>query len=580
MNAVDDIKERLNVEDVVAEYVELRKAGKNFKGLSPFTQEKTPSFVVSPDKQIWHCFSSNKGGDMFTFIEEVEGVEFREALEILARKANINLEDYRTTNTGPRVDKKTLEQTLKAAARFYQQTLVSNEFARNYAVTDRGLNRQMIQVFSIGYAPQDGQALRNHLQGSGYSDKDMALSGLVVERSGRHVDMFRGRLLVALCDRSGNPIGFTGRILISNENAPKYINTAQTPLYDKSRHVFGLHLAKDAIREQDLCVLVEGNMDVVATHQFGYRNTVATAGTALTSYQLKQIKRLSENVALAFDNDKAGLAATLRAIPIAQSVGIQLFIVEMPGGKDPDDVVRSDQQAWEHAVDTRQYVFDWLIKHYSEQFDVTSARGKAEMSNRVIDALKLVRDPVEQEHYVQVLATKIGASANAVMRKLQAGIKDVSQPRMKSVKAEPQSQSPRRAHILANNLLALTLAHPESRMMLSEIDETSKLSDEQQAVVHVLVNSAASGDTLAAGNLKKYENFVRVLQLIAEENYNSWSPSDATVEADRLTLSLIELLKEQNQTKLSQAIRDAELAGDHTKAAKLLEDWHNAVKEH
>ncbi|HEU4716161.1 MAG TPA: DNA primase, partial [Candidatus Saccharimonadales bacterium] len=298
-DAKEEVRARLNIEDVIGEYVQLKRAGRNFKGLSPFSGEKTPSFFVSPDKHIWHDFSSNKGGDVFSFVMEAEGMDFRQALEHLARKAGVDLSEYESKGSRDLSRrKKRLMDAHDLAATYYQHSLLRNQHALEYVFKKRGLSKQIVQDFRIGYAPTAGDALVQFLMKKGFTKRELADAGLTNRFGG---DMFRGRMTVPLMDPTGQVIGFTARIIIDDPNAPKYLNTPQTLLYDKGRHVFGLSQAKESIRKSDYAVVVEGNLDVVSSHQADIKQVVATAGTAMTENHLRALKRLSGNVRLAFD---------------------------------------------------------------------------------------------------------------------------------------------------------------------------------------------------------------------------------------------------------------------------------------
>ena len=350
MDVVEDIKQRLSIEDVISEYVELKRAGRNFKALSPFGNEKTPSFMISPEKQIWHDFSSGKGGNMFSFIMEVEGVDFRGALEILARKAGIDLAQYRTsgdTKTGEL--KKRIGEAAELAAKFYQAQLKGSQSTLEYIFKKRAFTKETVKAFRLGYSPNNGEALVKFLMGKGFTQEEIKKAGLGTQRR-TFSDMFRGRLMVPLSDQQGNVVGFTARLLDDDPDAPKYINTPQTLLYDKGRQVYGLHLAKDSIRKQNFVVVVEGNLDVIASHQAGINNVVATAGTAMTDSHLKALNRFTSDIRLCFDADSAGINATERVIPIAQNLGISLSIIDIPAGKDPDELVRKDPKAWQQVI--------------------------------------------------------------------------------------------------------------------------------------------------------------------------------------------------------------------------------------
>ena len=315
MDAIGEVKQRLSIDEVVGGYVELKRSGRNLKGLCPFHAEKTPSFMVNPEKGIYHCFGCGEGGDHFEFVMKMEGLSFREALEKLAQKSGLDLSQYSNSGAAELTKLKTrFIAAHELAAKYYQQSLIKNQPALDYVTKNRHFNKNTITDFKVGYAPRQGTALRDFLRKKGFNDAELIKAGLVAKRRGDIVDMFYARVLVALTDVQGRVIGFTGRVI--DDSMPKYLNTAQTILYDKSRHIFGLDQAKKSIREQDQVIFVEGNFDVLASHQINVKNVVASAGTALTYAQLKQISRLTNNVAFAFDQDKAGLNATMHAIPI------------------------------------------------------------------------------------------------------------------------------------------------------------------------------------------------------------------------------------------------------------------------
>jgi DNA primase len=265
MDAVEEVKSRLSIEDVISEYVQLKRAGRNWRGLSPFSNEKTPSFMVSPEKQIWHDFSSGKGGNMFSFVMEVEGLDFKGALELLARKAGVDLEQYRSSSQRRGPNKERLYTLLELSTKFYQVQFSKNPTALNYVLKQRAFSKDTALQWRLGYAPNNGSALVDYAKKQGYTEAELKLAGLSTQsyRGGAR-DMFRGRLMIPLQDPQGRIIGFTARLLDDEPGAPKYINTPQTVLYDKSRHIYGLHLAKEAIRKNQFAVLVEGNLDVIA----------------------------------------------------------------------------------------------------------------------------------------------------------------------------------------------------------------------------------------------------------------------------------------------------------------------------
>ena len=476
----EEVRSRLNIEDVVGEYVQLKRAGRNFKGLSPFTGERTPSFYVSPDKNIWHDFSSNKGGDVFSFVMEVEGIDFRAALELLARRVGVDLAQYDSVGAQEIAQRKNrIYEILELATQYYQQSLLKNSHAVTYVFGKRKLSKEIVQAFRIGYAPSTGDALVNFLKMKNFTQKEAQDAGLLNRFSG---DLFRGRMMVPLMDGSGRVIGFTARILEDEPNAPKYLNTPETLLYNKGRHVFGLSLAKEAIRKVDYAVIVEGNLDVVSSHQVGVTQVVATAGTAMTESHLKALVRLTPNARLAFDGDAAGLAATERAIPIAQSVGIDLTIISLPdGAKDPDELIQKDPTLWQKAIDDAEPVVDWMLSQYSVREDLTTAFGKRKFTTAALRVIRALQDPVEQEHYLQKVSTYTDSSMETLKEKLAS----TDEPDEKILKKVVQAVEPVKTDPAGyqENLLAVALIDPAVRELLKDVTPDMLSTDEQKALL-------------------------------------------------------------------------------------------------
>jgi len=417
MDAAQEVKSRINIEDVVSEYVQLKRAGRNFKGLSPFTNERTPSFIVSPDKQIWHDFSSGKGGDVISFIEQVEGLDFRGALELLARKAGVDLTEFQGRNVGTGEQKDRLFQIVDAAVGYYQVQLTKNNAPLRYLRETRGYEKQTLLDFRFGYSPQGSNNLVKYLKSKGFTEEEMITSGLCIKRNNDVIDMFRDRVMIPLSDAQGRAVGFTARQLKDDKNSPKYINTPATRLYDKGRQLFGISMAKEFIRKSGYVVVVEGNLDVVASHQAGVRQVVASAGTALTTYHLKTLQRFTGDVRLAFDDDRAGQEAAERTIPLAQELGLELSLITIPAGKDPDELIKKDVNLWQEVVDKPVYMVDWLIEKIESSTDLKSAQGKRQFTTKVLAIVRQLRDQVEQEHYLRIIADKTNTSVESINKK-------------------------------------------------------------------------------------------------------------------------------------------------------------------
>lgn len=575
-DAKEEVRARLNIEDVVGEYVQLKRSGRNFKGLSPFSGEKTPSFMVSPDKHIWHDFSSNKGGDVFAFIMEVEGVDFRQALELLARRAGVDLSLYESKGDQDIARrKKRLLEANKLAANYYQHSLLGNQHALEYVFKQRGLSKEIVQTFQIGYAPDNGEALVQFLRKKGFSSQELSDAGLTNRYGG---DMFRGRMTVPLMDGTGQVIGFTGRILADIPNAPKYLNTPQTPLYDKGRHVFGLSQAKEAIRNNDYAVIVEGNLDVVSSHQAGVTGVVATAGTAMTEFHLRALRRLTGNIRLAFDGDKAGLAATERAIPIASEVGVDLTIISLPGeAKDPDELIQQDVALWRQAIDDAQPAVDWVLNQYKAREDVTTAAGKRSFTTAALAVVRLLKDPIEKEHYEQRIATMVGSSLAAVQAKTATEQVPVEPPLRRAV--QQSGPVPTDADAYQDNLLAVSLIDPPSQELFATVDTAMFVGDNRQAVAMYLAANAGKVVKTTPESLQSIDTYVKILLLKADARYADWDDQDRYFETARLLRQVINEHKKQQKEMLTQSLREAEAIGDDAKAASIRSELNTLIKE-
>lgn len=574
-DAREEVRTRLAIEDVVGEYVQLKRAGRNFKGLSPFTGEKTASFFVSPDKNIWHDFSSNQGGDIFSFIMLVEGLDFRGALEILARKAGVDLSLYDSGGSKELAEKKRrLLQINDSAATFFQRCLIRDGVAVEY-VKGRGLDRASVHEFRLGYAPESMSLLHDFLTKKGYLKVDIQAAGLLNSRGG---DLFRQRMIVPLSDGQGQIIGFTGRIVGDVRNAPKYLNTPQTVLYDKGRHVFGLFQAKQAIRESGYAVIVEGNLDVVSSHQAGIKQVVATAGTAMTEHHLKALSRLTTDIRLCFDGDKAGVAATERAIGIAQRVGVELSIISLPDGyKDPDELVQRDAALWVGVVEKTRPAIEWVIDQYEARNDMNSAMGKRVVTTETLKLLKLVDDPVEREHYFAVLSERTGASMAAIKERFAQDDLLPETKRLKSVKTEVEIL---KDNVQQDYLLALMTIEDGAVDVAKDLGAEFFDGVERQALfTYLLGHRPPELEPDIPEELHEIETYVKIVLLKAEMRYSTLDGQDRLVEA----VSLVRQLKRQQRTKqkqrLTEALRDAESAHNEAESERLRAALNALIKE-
>lgn len=418
---VADIKARLPVAEVVGETVALKRAGSAYKGLCPFHAEKTPSFIVTPDRESWHCFGCGKGGDIFTFVMERDGIEFREALARLAEKAGVELSAQSAREDRRR---RRLREALEAAISWYREVLLrtpQGERARNY-LSERGFSEETLDRFSIGYAPNVWDALSRRLGARGFSDEELVSAGLAgPSNRGGVIDKFRGRVIFPIRDQSGKAMGLGGRIL-PGLDGPKYLNSPATPLFDKSRTLFAIDLAKAAIRKAKLTVIVEGYTDVMAAHQAGFTNVVASLGTALTRGQVELATRYADAVALAYDVDLAGEAATQRGLleELGPDAAVsKVRVVRIPAGKDPDELIRTDPEAWQGAVAGAKPVIEYFIDRAAAEADLSTITGRREVTGRVLAILKRVGDRVERALYLQHLARLVNVEERTLAEALE-----------------------------------------------------------------------------------------------------------------------------------------------------------------
>ena len=567
-DAKEEVRGRLAIEDVIGEYVELKRAGRNFKGLSPFTSERTPSFVVSPEKNIWHDFSSNKGGDIFSFVMAVEGLGFRETLELLARKANVDLSLYESAKSkNIAAKKKRLYEVNEAAAHFFQHHMVRSKMALEYIFKTRKIDRKTATAFRLGYAPEGGKELVQFLRKKGFSAQDMKEAGVTNRFGG---DLFKGRMMVPLMDGGGRVIGFTGRIIADDPNAPKYLNTPATLLYDKSWHVFGFSQAKEALRQRDYVVVVEGNLDVVSSWQAGVQQVVATAGTAMTVHHLKTIGRITRTVRLAFDGDAAGLKATERAIPIAEEAGVELSIVSLPeGAKDPDELIQKDVTLWQAAIDAAEPVLEWVLRQYAQRNDLSSAAGKRAFTSAAVAVIRSLKDPVEQEHYLKKVADMSSSSVQAVKAKLSQN--PTSEKKLKPVAASAVSDPDTDERGYEDDFLALAVLDTASRGLVGDVRAEQLSSDERKAALAYLQNEPET--------LQNSPDYVKILSLRADARYAGWNDQDRYHEAARLLRRIKDGHKKQQKDALTAALRDAEENGDEAEMRELLQKIQALNKE-
>lgn len=406
---VDSIKERLTIAEVVGSYVKLERAGTNFKARCPFHSERTPSFFVSPSRGTYHCFGCSRGGDIFTFVEEIEGVEFRDALKILADRAGVTL---KSVDPKQKSEYDKLYGILGDATSYFEQNLRGNNEALLY-LKDRGLTDETIHVWRIGFAKEGWNGLHDTLRKKGHTDVDMGKVGLVIDGERGPYDRFRSRIMFPLSNASGKIVGFSGRIFLPYDKAKekesaKYVNSPDTVLYNKSHVLYGYDKAKTAMMRENTAVLVEGQMDLLMSHQAGTTNTIALSGTALTEDHLQMIKRFADNLILALDSDDAGFAASERAWRLAISLGIDVKVAQIPKGLDPADFITKDKDSWGEAIKNAKHIIDFLMNSLKERFSTDKRTLRLEASKRVLPYVAEIGNKIDQAHFVGKVANELG----------------------------------------------------------------------------------------------------------------------------------------------------------------------------
>lgn len=559
-----EIKSKLPVLDVVGETVALKRAGSAYKGLCPFHAEKTPSFIVSPDRETWRCFGCGEGGDIFTFLMRRDGIDFREALSRLAEKAGVELSAQTAKEDRHR---RRLREALEAAIAWYREVLLQApqaEKARAY-LDERGLTAETLERFAIGYAPTTWDALTRRLIGRGFSHDELVAAGLASPSNrGGVIDKFRGRIIIPIRDASGRAVGLGGRIMPGAEG-PKYLNSPAGPLFDKSRTLYGLDLAKTAIRREKLTVIVEGYTDVMAAHQAGFANVVASLGTALTRGQIELAIRYADAIALAYDVDLAGEAATQRGLLEElgpdQSVS-KVRVVRIPAGKDPDELIRTDPDSWQRAVAEAKELVEYFMERVVAEVGLDSVAGKREVTGRVLAVLKRVGDPVERNGYLQRLARLVNVEERVLLEAL-AREPVRRAPRLAPVPVGPGrvTASPDAPGPVEREALGLLLRYPA---LVAELppDEPLPFRDAATGALITAWRDRVSQGAVTAADLEAFVGSLDPVtagiarDLLGQLAGNSDGPPLAAGEArDQLRICLVRLRK----ARIGEAIHDGQL---------------------
>lgn len=596
MTPAEEVKSKLNIVEIIQEYVPLKKRGVSHFANCPFHQEKTPSFHVSAERQFYKCFGCGEGGDVFAFVQKMEGMEFPEVLRHLAEKAGVKIErfDARVLHSRNRV-----LDLLDLAARYYKEVLsrsTQGEEARQY-LKKRGVLPVTVDLFVLGYAPDSWDALLNFLISKKYTAKEIYEAGLAVarERAEGYYDRFRGRIMFPIKDLHGHVVGFTARILPSKEgereSGGKYINTPQTDFYNKSRVLYGLDLAKREIKNQNLAILVEGNMDVVACHQAGMKNVIAASGTALTEEQVALIKRFTENVALSFDMDTAGALAAEKGIGLLLLSGMNIKVITLPegAGKDPDEAIRKNPELWRKAVSEAKPVMQYLFSSAERKFGVIGGEARKNFGNFLLPYIAKIKDQIEQSFWIQELGRTIETEVDVLRRY----IKPLSPSVPEKIKSALTGQV-RRHVLLGRRLLSIMLLMPGNTSFVIDQLTPLMLRDELESRLYeemiVLYNNNGN---ISYADLKQklaanQENtgLLGVLDRVIVDAETDFGEVDPGILQKELlnTIKDIRSLHFNEETKrLTGELAKAEGLGDKARTSELfikIQELHNKGGEH
>ncbi|MFA6105168.1 MAG: DNA primase [Patescibacteria group bacterium] len=582
------IKDRLDIVQIIGEYITLKKAGANWKANCPFHNEKSPSFMVHQEKQIWHCFGCGKGGDVFTFVQEMEGLDFVECLKLLAKRAGVEVNlDRNEENASLR---NRLLEINNSAAIFYHRFLTelpAAEPARKY-LENRGLKNQTITDWQIGYIPDQWELLTQYLLKKGFALTDLVLAGLTIRREGADektgqgfYDRFRGRIMFPIYDTHANVIGFTGRVLVETEKSGgKYVNTPETALYDKSRVLYGIHRAKTEIKAKDQAVVVEGQMDVIACHQAGMANVVAASGTALTMEQVKLLKRYSNNIIMAFDADAAGQKAGQRGIDVALENGMSIKVIQIPpgAGKDADECLKKNPTVWFDSVKNAKGVMDWYFGIHLSGLNKKDFGSKQKVAQALLLEISKIPNGVERDEWLKKLADDLSIEPSVLREEIKKiKSKVVSPVKVELSKVEIVVKSPQ--DNMEEEFWSLLLKHPENYNSLRDKIPTGQFFSSGFAGLYEAAeriynkrNKITADDIRSEIANTGLSSSVELLLLRASKDFDNITPETSGKELEQLLYRIKGMWKVQRGKEIQSELADAEKLKDNLRISNLIDE--------
>ena len=598
-DVIEEIKSRIDLVDVIGEYVSLKPAGTNFRGLCPFHKEKTPSFFVSPDKGLWHCFGCLSSGDLFTFVEKIEGVDFPEALRMLAEKAGVEIK---------RFDRHLISQKTKLldicdlSAKFYQKILNDSplaEKARKYLREERQLNKETIKEFKLGFAPDRWDTLLNFLIKRGFKEREIKTAGLVVEstkKENQFYDRFRNRIIFPLCNIYGQVIGFTARIMPGIETQEgKYINTPETQIFNKRKILYGLDKAKIAIREKNQAIMVEGQMDVITCHQNKVKNVVCSSGTALTEEQIKLLFRYTKNVILGFDLDVAGETATQRGVDLLLKEDFNVKILCLPVGKDPDECLRKNKKAWDEAILNPLPIMDYYFNLAFKNKDLNKIEDKKTISNTLLPIIAKLGNSVEQNLWLKKLAKDLSIEESFLYETFRKIRKNQREPEVASEESKKNQDQSEKIGEFFLGLLIENKEGPafakamvgEREKFLREVTEEMFDNEIQRKIVMLMkkrynenldgqAESSAVHKAMDEGETKKY---LKYLSFITEIEFKDYKKEEKEKELKKFFIFLKKNYLKSQIKEIENKIKESEKKKEEGKTKILAERVNTFLKE-
>lgn len=572
-NQVEEVKNKTDIVSIISEYIEVKKAGRNYKANCPFHGEKTPSFMISPELQMYKCFGCGKSGDVFTFIEEHEGMEFGEALKYLAEKAGVKLI---FSNNDNHSDRERIIEVNNSAQKFFEYALNNHPEAKRvfeYLKKDRGLNEESIKKFNIGYSPNDFKALSNYLiQKKNYNINDLEKTGLLAGSKGRLFDRFKGRVIFPLFDHRGEVVGFAGRILPwDKQDMAKYINSPETAVYHKSKVLYGLNITKGEIRNSKFAIIVEGELDMISSYQAGIKNVIAIKGSALTEDQIRLINRFCQKIVLCLDSDTAGDEAAKRGAISAINLGFEVKVAHIKSYKDPDEAARKDPEAYRTAISEAVDIWDFLINQIFNKYDMGTGNGKASISREIIPLLQLIEDKIVQSYYIENVARRLSVPVDAVLGQISKQDVSNSSANIETYKVVDTKRD--RRQIIEERLLLNLLTNEPQKIFNIEISSLFS----SIFILKVISNLDTFFKTKKTFDMSTFSSFLpsELKSYFSEIILNNEENEDQT----RLIKELKKIILKQTMEDLGLKIRESEAKTESDKVSEYQKEYSEIAKK-